>query len=155
MRTVCTTVGLRERERARENRGEDCLHNCGGEREKEVRTVCIAVGMREREEEDCLHHSGYERGEEGIVRNTGETICFTVGMRVRGVGGRNRGEDCLHPSGCEREEEGRNGGRDCLHQFGMYSLERMQCAFQHTIWKLHYLHFSIQLGKNVVFVLKR
>ena len=53
-------------------------------------------------------------------------------------------------SGCEREKEGRNGGRDCLHQFGMYSLERMLCAFQRIVWKLHYLHFSIQLGKNVV-----
>ena len=56
----------------------------------------------------------------------------------------------------EREKsEGRNGGRDCLHQFGMYSLERMLGKFQHTVWKLHYLQFSIQLGKNVVFVLKR
>ena len=127
---------MRERERERENRGEDCLHNCGGERE--VRTVCIAVGMREREEEDCLHHSGYERGEEGIGRNTGEAICFTVGMRVRGWEGETEVKTVYIPVGVRgRKREEMEVGTVCIN---------LEC----TVWKGCSVHFSIQFGSYII-----
>ena len=50
MAAAQTAGGEGEAEAGR-NRGEDCVHSCGYEREREVRTVCTAVGMRETERE--------------------------------------------------------------------------------------------------------
>lgn len=47
MAAAQTAGGEGEAEAGR-NRGEDCVHNCGYEREREVRTVYITVGMRKK-----------------------------------------------------------------------------------------------------------
>ena len=86
MAAAQTAGGEGEAEAGR-NRGEDCVHSCGYERERkgerEVWTVCTAVGMRERERgrergEDCVHSCGYEREREG--EREVRTVCTAVGM---------------------------------------------------------------------------